>query len=998
MDPKRLFERTFGNRRLAAVLVAFWLAYGLGALAVPLVRMHHGVVRADAYTYVTFARNLASGHYYLHGPVAEAAAAFHAPDEGLVPGPVWNTNTDAEGRTLFTVAIGYPLFLSVFIKLLGVVAGLKVNLLLVALVFVLFGLCLWEGLGRTLESGLVAALACLILARTHPLTLHQFTLPWREPLFYSCVLGGVYALLRFRRGGGIKAVAVAAILLGYAVSVKEPNAIYAFVLGVGLVCSRAFRQHPRRVAVLGVFVAGGIVGGLPLLVQNTMSLGNPLKSMQLLRATQSEAIDPGHVASTLGRYVGFYQRLPWFSVPVLVLAAVGLVIAVRRGWLGRVLAGMLAVHLGLYLQWGNADFRHMYFAHIPHAFFVSMAVVVALHEGTRRLRGAAVYAPWVAMAPLVVLSLWPIPPAWRPPARPERDPFRGRDIAAFRAAMEGLSDQPAVLLSNRDLRDLAAAYTDHAAIRAHDLRTIHPAHDLGAVVDWLLAQGHRVLFLDNDDLDPRNAGLRAWATQDEQALMDHFDLVPVGEFSSDALNLHGLVKKPVVRALAVGAWTRTRVVKTFPPTAEEDAAFLLVRARSSGEALRVTLNGDAVKGSDPDWLRNVTGISTRRGAEVALEAGGAPIGAHDDVVLYGWHDPIRLECGAYAVPPDAPLWPEGVDGQPDALYREFFGAFTIRVPVRQTVDSFTTIGLAMNAMGTATGHVNMTVQPVGQRKALVKHAGAASWFPVHVEASGPWAGMVDVTYRSEPPLRLKVNRVKSFSSRQRLRYEPGPGAHGVVFRGYITPRAYGEGMHDWSLQVNGARAAQGACYDDPRREVNEIVLQLTDGDIESAYELGLTDAGVIKPEWLEIGSSLHLEPGGAWDVMVKESMFRSEEGQGGTFAWTRESFVFAVPVGPAGTSYRLTLAAEDGIPSGSRTATLRGEGMRDVSIDLPATREEREIVVRLPGVANPGMTTLTLSVDPWVPKDMLVGTRDKRRLGFRLFSLRWDPLPAEEGL
>lgn len=72
--------------------------------------------------------------------------------------------------------------------------------------------------------------------------------------------------------------------------------------------------------------------------------------------------------------------------------------------------------------------------------------------------------------------------------------------------------------------------------------------------------------------------------------------------------------------------------------------------------------------------------------------------------------------------------------------------------------------------------------------------------------------------------------------------------------------------------------------------------------------------------------------------------------------------------------------------------------MRDVSIDLPATREEREIVVRLPGVANPGMTTLTLSVDPWVPKDMLVGTRDKRRLGFRLFSLRWDPLPAEEGL
>ena len=502
MDPKVLVERTFGNRRLLVILIVLAMVYGVLALFLPLARMHHGVASPTPVSHLSFARNLASGHFFLDGPLADVITEFHEGKERNLH-PACSTKVRSDGKTIYTEAIGYPLLLAIAIKLVGISSALYLNFLFLALALALFFLCIWEGFGRTVMSAITASTACLLLLRSNPAIIQQFTFVWREPALYASVLGGVYGLIRFIRTGRKFPLFTAALLLGFSVSLKEADAVYAAVIGLSIFFSRTFREHPQRGQVLALFILGSLVGAIPLLVQNTMANGNPLLSSQFARAMGqvneggAEGISPSHIQGMINNYLLMYSPLQMFSWPLLLTAGAGALVAIRKGMIGSIFAGLLLTHWAIYFQWSNADFRHMFFAHFPYALFLATGLLEAMERVCRLRPTLQPYTPWVAMVPMLGMALWPVPMGWRDNASQTKSFEIRHGQALNQEVITWFPENQGLILSNQVLRDVLAIYTDLPVIRLHDLAMAHPQHKIKPVLDWFMNRDFRVVFVDN---------------------------------------------------------------------------------------------------------------------------------------------------------------------------------------------------------------------------------------------------------------------------------------------------------------------------------------------------------------------------------------------------------------------------------------------------------------------------------------------------------------------
>jgi hypothetical protein len=277
------------SRLLHGFLIVI-LAVGLLRFFVPVVRLHSSAVTADPYTYIGFARTLAKGRISLDHQIADIVrdeAARRAPAGGTASqGPVWNTMVSADGRMLYSVEIGYPLFLAALIRSAGLVVAVYSNFLIIPLLLGLAFYLAWRGLGRGL-SGLAAGVAvCLLFPAFDYHTLHQMHYPWREPLFMSLLLGTAGAVLAFADAGRARWLAVAALLFGLACSIKLANLVYAPVLGIFVLVTPAFRRHPGKIRLVLACAAAFLVGLSPALTQNALSSGHPLHSLHVARETR----------------------------------------------------------------------------------------------------------------------------------------------------------------------------------------------------------------------------------------------------------------------------------------------------------------------------------------------------------------------------------------------------------------------------------------------------------------------------------------------------------------------------------------------------------------------------------------------------------------------------------------------------------------------------------------------------------------------------------------
>ena len=994
IDPDHLIEKWLGRPKLAAILALVLTLYGCGSLFILMTQNRTAVISADPYTYLQFAQTLSKGSFHLQGPLADAIREFN-PDPAVGvdqarPGPIWNTNVLPDGRTVYTVAMGYPLFLSGMVRLGGTWLYTHANLFLLALLLFLLFFCVWQGLGHDLFALVAAGMACLLLIRSHPPTFLQFSYPWREPLFYSCILGGIACVQLFHHRRILWLIPAAGFLLGYACAIKESNAIYGVVIGTFFLWLPSFRTSNRKAILLMLFGVGGVLGASPILIQNGLSSGNPLHSLQVARATADlttpgggTGLSPAHIVETFSRYCMIYRHYVLFWWPCVLTALLGVVVSWRHFFV-RLCVGLVVVHLGLYLQWGNADVRHMYFVHIPYVVLLALGVVWMCRKVSQKLSPLFRFEHGLVLLPLLALSLWPSP--WK--AVPEEDKqFSYRDAVAWIQKLRAEMPERPVVLSNRVVRDVIGIYSDLPVVRLHDLASFHPDGSVEPVLDWLSEQGYALVFLDNADKDPRNVGRIDWAVKDEELLYEYFDLDEAFQLARDEWSLDGLIDKTHLTAYHVETWSRTNVAYRLD-VPHDGTAYLYLNRRASLGRLNALLNG--VHLEQIPLLKNfvpVHDMDVTEPAQFVAAARGALIPALRDVRLLSWTEPIKLDCGAAASPSDATLFPDGLGNQPKATYRDLKPPVKLRVPVRKKNGLFTTIGLGLNLVDGPTNS-NVFVQVPGEPKQKIKVAGNTAWFPVTAVDQGlEWAGSRDIELSTDTDTVLRLSRVHSLASESLLEFEFNNEMVGVVLHGLLVSTTVGEGPHAWSVSVNGNNRQSGTCLDDPRRSSNRLRMAFSRSEADKLH-LKFAQCGLINAAWLPVHSEVTLAPREPEATLIQDGVFLPEGRGDDAFWWTKAETKIVVPVSSGHASYRLCMHVGDMKPGRKRTFGVTFDDTTQ-TVQLPDGRGDIECVWDNVEVDEAGLRDLVFSIETWSPKDHVSGSEDRRELGFQLYTLQW---------
>jgi hypothetical protein len=817
------------------------LASGLLAIALALaIRCQYSSYAADvggdAYTYIRFARQWAQGHATIQDPVSRFVAVW--PGNRSSGTPIWNTALLPDGRWVYTVAPGYPLFLAVLLRLGGNGLLLHSNLLLQGAVLLCFAGFAFLSAPKRKEGWRMALLAGLLLLLMDPTTQRQFINLWREPFLFLLLLSAGCLLLRMPRNPlayyGIP------LLLGYACAVKESSVLLAGWMGLVLLLDSDFRRRPglvRRLVVGGLLFAAGCA---PLLWQNSFYTGRPWLSLYALRETgafsltdSGAGLSVGNIWNTLGRYVDLYKPEAYWLIPLLAFA-LGSAWFLRRERAVQLMAGWLALHVGLYLQWGNAAGRHMYFAVFPLVFLAVRGLDAWLAD---RLQAGRIWNSVVGLAGIALL----IGLARTPCAAVD---FGYRGWNAFVQDVARRTEPNAIILVNRLVRDVLGGYADLGVIRLDELLDAVDA-DVQTLLATAEKMGVPIYFVDNPDRDPASVQNRVdLARMDQNRLLEFRDLEEISRYAQPQRYFQRL-GGTAFALYRVKPWSQTVVERTLEEPSD-GAAFLFLHPRGAATHLAVTLNGAPL---EPDfrygyWLP----LPARPQGPLAVRVAsrdGSPIPSLGDLQIVDWLQPMILPCGADAVPDDRPLFP-GLSGpQPLRNRRYFRDRMVLRVPAREGADLFTVAdvllpnapdqqspyqwlaGAAESAPFSVTGRViRIPLPPLGEkteRTALYR----------------------DVELKLPSQQELSVRQVALRTVQTVVTWPAPPAGQGVLVAGELVPLSYGS---QWSARAGDVVVAQGLGVHEPGLR---FVQYLPPG--AASGPLRFQGAGLIDPSWTPAG-------------------------------------------------------------------------------------------------------------------------------------------------
>ncbi len=970
-------------------------------------QQHSGLVTSDPYTYVMFAQSLARGEFFLTTRTAEAVAAMGATE--LTPvGPVWNTSILPDGRMVFTVGISYPLWLALMLRIGGLSLCLHANYLLLGLVLLVFGLLVWESAGRSSRAAATAMLALLLFFLTSAPTLRQFTHLWREPLTYLCLLASCYSIVRFGRSGRAVWAAVAAFMMGYAVGVKEANAMYIPVLALIAFLLPRFRHYPFKVRLILLAVVMLGVGLLPILIQNSVATGNPLLSLQSIRETREFSItdagaglSAGNTGETIRRYLNLYAGLMLFRWPFWLLALLGAVQSWRHP-VGGMMLGILVTHLALYLQWGSAEFRHILLAHIPYCFFLAhgmaalCAIPARLWHATRRAHLAACLA-WflvLVLSALTVRSLRPL--------RGRANTQSYRQFSEFSNAIAAPIPRGSVLLVNRFAREIIATYTGVESIILPEWSHIIGDDDPLSVVRWQLAREVRVFFLDSVDRSPRNVGRVNWQSQQQALLSSSYDLHPVLTLSAAEFGMQQILGQEDVTLYEVLPWTATRS-EAILGVPEGGAAFLECPARSLQDRMQVTLGNTHLPWNGTRfWPVPPGGTNDRQ--RLTVTAHGEAVPSQLGARLVNWREPIPVNIGADAFPADTGFFPDGLGPQALHQRRQFDRPVRIRVPVREGEDCFTALRFQMVPVLTqpeASSQVEIQVpgQPTHGISLARRHP-TSVLVPMRnlkPENVARWSGVRDVVIHPLAEGAVAIDWFRSAIAWTHLMLEPSTETLLFGISASVVPDLGSDERMTMSIRFTGVEHQDMSLAFDATHWTNEVRSvrffversQWSDEPVSLQVEGG----GLADVEWAALPRTLTLRPNAVERFFMKG--FFNPEGPGTeAFAWSTGSASVRVPLSESATSYRMTLDVVDGHPvQQGRELVVAFEGQVR-ALTLPRNRETLTVDWAVPENRAPRAGEVTFSIPEWSPASV-EKTTDQRLLGFRLYGLTWTPMQEE---
>jgi hypothetical protein len=372
-----------------------WAAVGvlLALTALVLERRVSWYLSVDQFGYLTFADDLRRGRVFHFWPPAEALA----PALGARTDVLSQTYVYDHGRLSSRYAPGFPMLLAAWQALLGADAGLYLNLVLfLALLGVLVAFA-----ARLAPPAWAAAALALAVLSPSSISLWATTLS-RDIAAHLYALAGLVVLLPAATGVGlgVRGAAGAAMLLGFAASVR-PDAILYVVPAVALAVWRRGREPARAgvPATLAAALGGLLVGLAPSLAYNAVATGNPLRptqGMELERffagilapalahaaetwhgSTQAQVSGGGLRLAHLPEVLPANLRLLWqaHGAALSLLALWGIVVAaLRRSPLAVVALAYGPLAILFYSCWARADMRYL--------FGVALLVPLLVVEGS----------------------------------------------------------------------------------------------------------------------------------------------------------------------------------------------------------------------------------------------------------------------------------------------------------------------------------------------------------------------------------------------------------------------------------------------------------------------------------------------------------------------------------------------------------------------------------------------------------------------------------------
>ncbi|MFH0881260.1 MAG: hypothetical protein V2A34_16230, partial [Lentisphaerota bacterium] len=500
----------------------------------------------------------------------------------------------------------------------------------------------------------------------------------------------------------------------------------------------------------------------------------------------------------------------------------------------------------------------------------------------------------------------------------------------------------------------------------------------------------KIYFLDNPDIDPKNVGLVNFTVVDLNRLGWSFNLHKIKTFNVSDYRLQSMVDLPLMNVYEVTPWTETRVRRRLDVPASGAAFFFAPDCKAEAYA-RYSLNGiplsERAKGQSFIPLPDLRMPPT---VELVCDGGGRPVPDMSATRMVGWYDPIQVDFGADAIYPDAFYFPGGLTNQMNTAYRYATESIWMRFPARQSEDTFTTLSLSMEVIGSNDEEsVHVFVRPRGQELREVKVAMHAVWFPLPVLArEGRWSGFQDVEIITRPPVRIKIDSLRAESSRTTVSHQVETDTVAIAVIGRIAPAEIGEGPFKWSADVNGVPGLKGMAFDDPCRTLNELSWPIEVLPGTRDYTVTFHNAGVLDLRWLDIGKSLVIHPDEDSNALMTEG-FHHVEGSGtNAFAWTKEKSIVKVPVIPGAAGCRLQLRAQNGHPTQARTATALFNGVTR-SFKLPSGPSVVTLDFPAPTRETSGLADLVFQVKAWKPSEE-AGTPDIRELGFQFYGLEWE--------
>jgi len=265
-------------------------------------------------------------------------------------------------------------------------------------------LLVWR-VAENFEPGYGAAAAVIV-------GLGTMLLPFSTLLFshvFAAMLGfAAFAIMLRERAGPPRPLLLGAagLLMGYAVSSEYPLAFVALVLG-GYLLSRRDALTPRLVAMrAGAYVAGGLIGIVPLLLYNHAAFHSWTHlAYSNIPQQQKGFFGISAPSLTVLATLLFDSRGLFTLCPVLAMGAVGTVLLYRRGHRAEALtiAGVCVCYLGYnsgyYLPFGGGSMGPRFL--ITTLPFLGFPIALAL----RRAPGATIALAGASIAVAVVATI-----------------------------------------------------------------------------------------------------------------------------------------------------------------------------------------------------------------------------------------------------------------------------------------------------------------------------------------------------------------------------------------------------------------------------------------------------------------------------------------------------------------------------------------------------------------------------------------------------------------